>query len=66
MGQFDQYCRHVVFIEALRMQEDVEMHLPACIGDYTDFYLCEVDYHTTAHLSQPHIYALFNLDETRP
>jgi len=21
--------------------DDVEMHLPACIGDYTDFYLCE-------------------------
>ena len=23
-------------------QKDVEMHLPARIGDYTDFYLCEV------------------------
>ena len=29
-------CR---FRSALRLQEDVEMVLPASIGDYTDFYL---------------------------
>jgi hypothetical protein len=32
-------CEPCRFTDKLRLQEDVKMILPACIGDYTDFYL---------------------------